>query len=127
MKIKHWVIGLIAVGVCIGVGAVNWYIDEHNIPFTGTVYSGKVIFDTEEDYVSFKKAIAQPEIVDWKVEAVSSKPPILVTYSVKVPYEYNWNYAKDYQRDYRDTREWPFWLFLSSVVLGLPTVIALKN
>lgn len=49
-----------------------------------TYYSGCVVLPTEEDYVDFKLAFVEGEVVLIKAEILASEPPIIVTFKAQV-------------------------------------------
>ncbi len=52
---------------------------------TTYVFEGKEIFQTTEEYGSFKEAVGIPEVTIREVFVLSSEPPIVVDYRIEAP------------------------------------------
>ena len=56
-------------------------------------YGGKVVFETEEEYSDFKRAVGD-DVVDIRdIMTLSSEPPVVVDFEVRVPYDYSFGYG----------------------------------
>ena len=51
---------------------------------TDDVYSKVEVFETEQEYIEFKKDLASIEIKSMDIEILASEPPIIVDYTIKV-------------------------------------------
>jgi hypothetical protein len=56
-------------------------------------YSGKVVFNTEEEYTKFKQDISDENIKIVDVKSLSSAPPIVVDFEVETQHDYLFNYG----------------------------------
>lgn len=57
------------------------------------ISSGKVVFETTQEYGDFKRAIADPEVTIEKMDVYSSDPPIVVDFEVTLPDENDFTYG----------------------------------
>lgn len=60
-------------------------------------YEGQVVFSTEKEYSQFKQELLDSK-ARWsspenKLEVLSSTPPIIVTFKIRVPQDYNFPYG----------------------------------
>lgn len=64
-------------------------------PLRQTTYSGRVVFDTEQEYSAFKRALSQPYVSfnNDDVLVLSSEPPIVVQFHVNTQPEYPFPYG----------------------------------
>lgn len=56
-------------------------------------FEGKETFMSQEEYTAFKVALAMPEVEVKEMAALSSKPPIVVTFKVYVPRNHNFGFG----------------------------------
>jgi len=90
-------------------GGMYWY--EHD----NIIFEGKEIFQTEEDYTTFKLEIIQEDCEIIELSELSSEYPVVVNFRVKVPNNYEFAYGK-YSGT---TKSWSILAFLI-----IPVVIA---
>lgn len=60
-------------------------------------YSGKCIFNTVQEYSTFKEHVGNPNVSISGVDVLSSEPPIVVTFSVSTPHDYHFPYGDKQQ------------------------------
>lgn len=70
------------------IGGIYWY--QHD----DIHFSGKEIFQTQEDYAAFKLEVAKQTCQIEKLIVLSSEPPIVVDLRVQVPHNYEFPYGK---------------------------------
>lgn len=70
------------------VGGIYWH--QHDDVY----FTGKEVFQTQEDYSAFKLEVAKQTCQIQKVAVLSSEPPIVVDFRVRVPYDYEFPYGK---------------------------------
>ncbi len=73
---------IIALGVVIAVIGIVLHFKFRKIIDYKT-YSGKVVFEKEEDYAAFKRAVGHPSITSFDATVLSSSPPIVVQFSAE--------------------------------------------
>ena len=78
------VLGLL-VGVVVGLVVYNT---------SGDVYRGKVIFSSQQEYGEFKQVVSDPNITIEDMLVLSSAPPIVAEFRVKVLHDYPFNYGE---------------------------------
>lgn len=96
MKTETWKIlakVLLFAGVVLLATGGTVFIIDHFFPPT-ILYSGTETFWAEEDYTVFKEVIANAGAKLEKVETLSSEPPIIVTYTVKVAGDVEFPYGE---------------------------------
>jgi len=57
-------------------------------------YTGKLSFDTEQEYTQFKQEIVNSEAIWNRMDVLSSDPPILVQFRVQVSQDYDFPYGE---------------------------------
>ena len=58
-------------------------------------YGGVIVANTEEEYSQFKQELADtPILAINELDTLSSSPPIIVNFSIEVPYGYQFPYGK---------------------------------
>ncbi len=77
---KVFAVVFLLVGLGLGIG-IAW---DFGHPRTYE-YSGTAVFQTQQDYDDFKAIIGRPDVTINKAEALSSNPPIVVTFEVTAP------------------------------------------
>jgi len=63
------------------------------LPMPNT-YLGKEVFETETQYSDFKRAVGAEEININTIDVLSSEPPIVVSFNVRVPYGNTFPYGE---------------------------------
>ncbi len=89
---KLWPLALIVFGIVLAVASI--YQLAH--PSTDRV-TGKLTFDTEAEYSEFKTLLSNESVKygPQDVSALSSEPPIVVSFSVTIPHELEFPYEVD--------------------------------
>lgn len=86
------IIAIIGLVIVVVVGIIGGrYAYQHD----GRLYSGKETFLTQVEYTTFKMEVAREEVAVETMYALSSDVPIVVDFTVQVPYDYNFPYGKD--------------------------------
>ena len=62
--------------------------------FMNDLYNGKETFRTEEEYTLFKETISSPDIDIINMQSLSSKPPIIVNFTIRTPSDNLFPYGK---------------------------------
>jgi len=88
-------------------------------------YSGTEIFWVEEEYITFKEVIADTEAELEKVEVLSSKPPIVVTYKVRVAGDIEFPYGEREDRYLFDSN-WLYAIIAGGSLVGISCAIETK-
>ena len=57
-------------------------------------YVGQETFQTEAEYTAFKAAIGNPDVNILDMEALSSAPPIVVTFDARTPADWSFPYGE---------------------------------
>lgn len=94
-KVFVLLVSIIAIGGSIFFGGLTLY---HQDP-TMHRYTGKEVFYTNQDYKEFKEFLIQKGIEIEDVKALSSEPPILVSYQIVLPAEMLMPYTYEYRSD----------------------------
>lgn len=79
-KIIFIAIFVVVIGVLVGVGIPQI------VTKTDDTYSGKIVFNSEDEYSQFKQALIQYDAT-WQndqMQVLSSEPPIIVQYTVSI-------------------------------------------
>jgi len=61
--------------------------------FAPEVYSGKEVFQTEQEYTSFKEALAYDEVKIIKSYSLTSAPPIVISFTITSSRDYSFPYG----------------------------------
>ena len=61
--------------------------------FAPEIYSGKEVFQTEQEYTSFKEALAYDEVKIIKSYSLTSAPPIVVSFTITSPRDHSFPYG----------------------------------
>jgi hypothetical protein len=62
-------------------------------------YQGKIVFQSESEYIQFKQAMSQENVRIEDVDVLSSAPPIIVKFKVTVPGNVAFPYGEKYSTD----------------------------
>lgn len=89
---------IIFILICIGILVTGLVVGLPRALRVSDHYSGRLVFNTEEEYSQFKQEVidsdASWEGQDFKMNVLSSSPPIIVSFKVSVPQSYNFLYGE---------------------------------
>ena len=94
MNLQYVIASFVMIGAIVGavfVGLAFMSTDEHY-----DIISGKIAFESEEEYSDFKRAMAHPEIEIEKWDVYESKLPIVADFEIRT--EDNTPFAYDGER-----------------------------
>lgn len=57
-------------------------------------YTGEIVFNSESEYLEFKQEVIDSDAGWDRMDILSSKPPIIVHFSVRVKQDYNFPYGE---------------------------------
>ena len=78
---KKWYGLFLVVGILLLTGSFVVAVQDS----TTYLFEGKEVFQTTEEYGSFKKAVGVPEVTIGEIFVLSSEPPIVVDYRIEAP------------------------------------------
>lgn len=81
------------------VGTMVWWIP-YEERVADRFYEGKLVFETEQEYSNFKRAVGNSDVRIGNLVVLSSDPPIVVDFSVRVPEGMVFNYGKASRADF---------------------------
>ena len=87
------------------------------------LYSGKEVFFTQEEYTTFKIEVAKKEVAVEKTYILSSDTPIIVDFTVRVPYDHNFPYG----RNTGSAGVWILWMLVPGAIAMVCGVVLILN
>lgn len=101
---KDKILALIFIAIIFLGGLAGILIQAHHNTLPNEndgVYSGKILFEDRESLAGFKMAIAQKDVKIFKCDEINSDYPVVVSFSVEVPYGKDFHYGdyKQYPKD----------------------------
>lgn len=87
-------------------------------------YSGKVVFESTEEYQQFKRVMAHPDVEIIDIRELSSEPPMIVSFEIDIPEDSGavFTYAEPYKHDRNDAIVWQLYPFIGAVLIIVPTL-----
>ena len=86
---------ILGIGIALAVaGGIVWNINLNTID--RWEHKGQEVFYTQSDYSQFKQSLVDDRVIYWEADALSSEPPIIVTFEIIT--------VKDYPLPYGNIR-----------------------
>lgn len=107
-----WLIAVVAGSVVLG----QYLAKDETCTYT---YSGREVFQTQEEYREFKVVMSQEGMKWWQMDVLSSDPPIVAEFKVEVAYGVDVPYGEVSKNHY-----WPLAFMGIGMGIILPLVVA---
>jgi len=100
------------------VGMPLMYVSDAYVDYE---YSGKEVFNTEQEYTAFKTELGRDDVQIWSISSLSSSPPIIVEFIAHVDGELE--YRLPYGTERKTVGAWPLLFMLAASAVAAAAYI----